>query len=195
MLNSLLTFSKKQWVWLVIATLIIVLILVINKDTVKAEYELMTTPENKQKSFLNDKTKTSRNVRNNNPGNLRDSGESWRGQLPSVTDADGSFKQFKTWHLGCRAMIKLLSNYIKVLNRNTIRKIVAAYAPNGDGTNHEATYREVLRKFTGKGDDDVLVVSKELLWKLTQGIFHMETEPHERTLYTRADFDTAYNLL
>jgi hypothetical protein len=194
MLNNIAANLKKQWVWLVIAVLIVVLILVIYKDTVKAEYIMATTPENKQKSFLNDATK-GRNVRNNNPGNVWDSREKWRGQIDAKDDKDSNFKQFKTWHLGCRAMVKLVRNYISVLGRNTIRKIVAAYAPDGHGTNHEATYRQILRKYTGKGDDDILTADKEMLWKLTQGIFYMESEIQDRNLYTRADFETAYNLI
>ena len=191
MLNNITANLKKQWVWLVIAVLIVILILVIYKDTVKAEYTMATT---QQKSFLNDATK-GRNVRNNNPGNLRDSPEKWRGQIPSVTDADGSFKQFSSWIWGVRALVKLLKNYITVNGRDTIREIVAAYAPQGDGNNHEATYRAILRKYTGKTDDEVLTVSKELLWQLSQGVFYMESEINDRNLYTRADFETAYNLI
>lgn len=192
MLNNITANLKKQWVWLVIAILIVILILVIYSDTVIAEYTMATTTQ--QKSFLNDATK-GRNVRNNNPGNLRDSPEKWRGQIPSVTDADGSFKQFSSWIWGVRALVKLLKNYITVNGRDTIREIVAAYAPQGDGNNHEATYRAILRKYTGKTDDEVLTVSKELLWQLSQGVFYMESEINDRNLYTRADFETAYNLI
>ena len=49
-----------------------------------------------------------RNVRNNNPGNIRHGGSNWNG---SVKGTDQSFVTFGSPEMGVRAMTKLLYKY------------------------------------------------------------------------------------
>lgn len=67
-----------------------------------------------------------RGIRNNNPLNIR-VGNSWRGEVSHSTDK--SFEQFQTMEYGIRAGFVILKRYINHYGRNTIRKIISAWAP------------------------------------------------------------------
>jgi hypothetical protein len=86
--------------------------------------ELLTT------SWLNDPGMNGRGFRNNNPGNIiYNASNDWKGKIPYAqnTDTGRRFEQFETYALGVRAMIVLISNYLK--NMNTIEQIVYRYNP------------------------------------------------------------------
>ena len=68
-----------------------------------------------------------RGLRNNNPGNIRNSKTVWQGEIVPSTDL--SFKQFKTMAYGYRAMIKLLQNYRKLNGCRTISDFINRWAP------------------------------------------------------------------
>lgn len=68
-----------------------------------------------------------RGLRNNNPGNIRNSKTVWQGEI--VPSTDRSFKQFKTMAYGYRAMIKLLQNYRKLNGCRTISDFINRWAP------------------------------------------------------------------
>ena len=53
--------------------------------------------------------KTSRGIRNRNPGNIRRSGGHYKGEV--VPSGDSEFKQFETMAWGYRAMFVLLDGY------------------------------------------------------------------------------------
>lgn len=67
-----------------------------------------------------------RGLRNNNPGNIRDSTINWLGETGQ--NLDTSFEEFKTIADGYRAMFVLLSSYIKK-GVDTIPAIIAKWAP------------------------------------------------------------------
>lgn len=69
----------------------------------------------------------SRGLRNNNPGNIRHDRDKWQGEI--VPSQDKSFKQFISMAYGYRALIKLLQNYRKLHNRQTIAEFINRYAP------------------------------------------------------------------
>lgn len=69
----------------------------------------------------------SRGLRNNNPGNIRNSKTVWQGEV--IPSTDKSFKQFKSMPYGYRALIKLLQNYRKLHNRQTIAEFIERWAP------------------------------------------------------------------
>ena len=69
-----------------------------------------------------------RGLRNNNPGNIRNSKTVWQGEI--VPSTDRSFKQFKTMAYGYRAMIKLLQNYRKLNGCRTISDFINRWAPS-----------------------------------------------------------------
>lgn len=69
----------------------------------------------------------SRGLRNNNPGNIRQDKDKWQGEI--IPSQDKSFKQFSSMAYGYRALIKLLQNYRKFHNRQTIAEFINRWAP------------------------------------------------------------------
>lgn len=69
----------------------------------------------------------SRGLRNNNPGNIRNSSTVWIGEVTPSNDK--SFKQFKSMAYGYRATIKLLQNYRKIHNCQTVSDFIKRWAP------------------------------------------------------------------
>jgi len=89
-----------------------------------------------------------RNVRNNNPGNIRKSKDAWQGK----TGNDGAFVTFDTPQNGVRALTKLLYNYQKKYNLNTITGIITRWAPPSE--NDTASYIALVASKTGIGADE-----------------------------------------
>lgn len=73
-----------------------------------------------------------RGYRNNNPLNIRITGERWIGKVSPNTD--GSFEQFESMGYGFRAALKTIQNYISK-GYNTIEKIITRWAPPQDNNN------------------------------------------------------------
>ncbi len=94
--------------------------------------------------------KVSRGIRNNNPLNIR-IGNTWLGEVPNPTDSE--FEQFVSVQYGLRAAFYILRRYIRRYGRNTIRKIVTAWAPASDHNNTQA-YIDRVVKMTGLSADD-----------------------------------------
>lgn len=74
-----------------------------------------------------------RGYRNNNPLNIRISGNNWQGEIKPSTD--GSFCQFKAMYWGFRAAMCCIRTYIRKYNCNTIEAIIKRWAPWEDGNN------------------------------------------------------------
>lgn len=83
-----------------------------------------------------------RGIRNNNPGNIRHSGNQWQGMAAQQTDA--AFVQFISPEYGIRALSKLLDTYASRYGVDTVRKIISKYAPNTEN-NTEAYVNSVAR--------------------------------------------------
>lgn len=73
-------------------------------------------------------TMTPRGLRNNNPGNLRLSGDRWKGLRPVQTDKE--FFQFTDMRYGYRAMFITLRNYRKKHGLKTLSLMIGRYAPS-----------------------------------------------------------------
>lgn len=86
-----------------------------------------------------------RGFRNNNPGNIRISGDKWVGKLSPNTD--GSFEQFSAPEYGIRALSKLLDSYAKKYGDTNIESIIARYAPSNE--NDTNAYINSVVKTTG----------------------------------------------
>lgn len=87
-------------------------------------------------------TRTPRGIRNNNPLNIR-IGNTWLGEVPNPTDSD--FEQFVHVKYGLRAGFCILRRYIRRYKRNTVRKIVTAWAPSTE--NNTERYIQLVCKF------------------------------------------------
>ncbi len=72
-------------------------------------------------------TKTTRGIKNNNPGNIRQSDTDWLGE--SAIDNDLEFEEFDTPEQGIRAMAIVLKNYYFRHGLKTIREFITRWAP------------------------------------------------------------------
>lgn len=90
-----------------------------------------------------------RGLRNNNPGNIRNSKTVWQGEV--IPSADRSFKQFRSMAYGYRAMIKLLRNYSLINGCHTIRTMISRWAPPVE--NDTRSYIATVSKLTGIAPD------------------------------------------
>nr|DAE93797.1 MAG TPA: virion protein [Caudoviricetes sp.] len=81
----------------------------------------------------------SRGLRNNNPGNIRNSSTVWIGEV--TPSKDKSFKQFKSMAYGYRATIKLLQNYRKIHNCQTVSDFIKRWAPPSENNTSGYTSR------------------------------------------------------
>lgn len=93
-------------------------------------------------------TRPNRNVRNNNPLNIRQNdGNKWQG----AAGDDGAFVIFETPEYGFRAAAKILNTYRERHNVYSIESIITRWAPESDG-NHTKQYidyiADKLDKFT-----------------------------------------------
>ncbi|MDO4165552.1 MAG: structural protein P5 [Bacteroides sp.] len=73
---------------------------------------------------------TPRGIRNNNPGNIRNSDKTdWQGEVDASQKNDKSFEEFEDMPHGYRALIKLLQNYRKKWGCITIADFIKRWAP------------------------------------------------------------------
>lgn len=86
-----------------------------------------------------------RGLRNNNPGNIRQSSVRYSGEVqPSI---DAAFKQFECIEYGYRAMFVLIYTYQRKYGLNTIADIIARYAPATE--NHTKKYIDAVSDWSG----------------------------------------------
>jgi len=122
-----------------------------------------------------------RGIRNNNPGNIRKSADKWKGQL----DPDPDFYQFTTAEFGIRAMARILTNYQSLYGLDTIRKLMARWAPPEDG-NPTDIYADFVADQVGIDKDQPIEV-KDHLPDLIKAIIEFENgqQPYsDKTLAT-----------
>lgn len=73
---------------------------------------------------------TPRGIRNNNPGNIRNSDVTgWKGEVTADAKKDNAFEEFKDMAHGYRALIKLLQNYRRKHGCQTIADFIGRWAP------------------------------------------------------------------
>ena len=92
-----------------------------------------------------------RGIRNNNPGNLRDSGDKWQG---AAGDDGGGYLKFETPEAGLRAMAKNLLTQQTKHGLSTVEDIVSKYAPKSE--NNTASYISTVAAAIGKKPTDAL---------------------------------------
>lgn len=116
------------------------------------------------------KNRIPRGVRNNNPLNIR-VGNSWQGEVSHSTDK--SFEQFKTMEYGIRAGFVILRRYIKHYGRNTIRKIITAWAPANE--NNTASYVQMVAKLSGIGpEQNIKFEDKDTMMGIVSAMIRVE---------------------
>lgn len=94
----------------------------------------------------------SRGMRNNNPGNIKETGTKWKGQIKPT--GDQPFAQFIEPKWGVRAMIILIKRTYRNMGLVTIRQIISRYAPPSE--NITEAYINAVSKDAGMGADEVI---------------------------------------
>jgi hypothetical protein len=92
---------------------------------------------------------------NKNPGNIRLTVDTWKGEIEGK---DKSFKTFKSMAWGYRALFVLLRTY-NTKGLNTIRKIISVYAPLNE--NDTQSYITSVSRRTGIDPDEQIYFADE----------------------------------
>lgn len=116
------------------------------------------------------KSKTPRGIRNNNPLNIR-IGNTWLGETKEPTDSE--FEQFISVKYGLRAAFCILRRYIRRYHRDTVRKIISAWAPASE--NDTELYIDFVAHQLGiTADDTIRYEDEEKMCKLVKAMAKME---------------------
>lgn len=108
-------------------------------------------------------------IRNNNPGNIRNSGETFIGEVKN----GGEFKVFSTMNYGFRAMFCCFNTKIK-RGVNTIRGIISEWAPEKDGNDTEGYIRNVCKMTKIKEDKPLDIRNEKDMVALAKAICQQE---------------------
>lgn len=111
-----------------------------------------------------------RSERNNNPGNIRLTGDRWRGQV--LPPPDRGFVTFAEPKWGYRALFVVLEGYMIRHGLVTIRSIIGRYAPPSE--NATAAYIRSVSRATGWGPDDPLDPCGRVMQNLARAITLVE---------------------
>lgn len=110
-----------------------------------------------------------RGGRNNNPGNLRISNNTWDGQIGD----DGEYIQFATPEHGIRALGKNLLTY-RDKGVVTLNQIIPRWAPENDGNNPETYIADVATRMNIDPNAPIDVTNIATLKSLATAIMHHE---------------------
>lgn len=125
-------------------------------------------------------------IRRNNPGNIRHSAVQWQGEITAPGEA---FCRFASLEMGCRAMLKLLRRYISVKKLDSVRKIIAVWAPPSE--NNTSAYTDFVSRSMDVHPDDSLSADRDTLIALASAMTRVE----QGTSVPRSVWLNAYRLL
>lgn len=112
-----------------------------------------------------------RGLRNNNPLNIRRTGDRWRGLAP--TQSDPAFCQFTAPEYGVRAGVKILWTYQKKYGLRTLRQVLTRYAPPSE--NNTASYiGTVSRRAKIHPDVELDLRSRDVVFRLVEAMWFVE---------------------
>lgn len=114
--------------------------------------------------------KVPRGIRNNNPLNIR-IGNKWQGEVKNPTDK--AFEQFISMEWGLRAGFIILKRYIRRYGRNTIARIVAAWAPANEN-NTRAYVRAVSKRTRLNYDLPIRYEDKDVMCSIVSAMIEVE---------------------
>ena len=109
-------------------------------------------------------TNLPRGIRNNNPGNIR-WGSNWTGLDSKGKKKDSSFCVFVAPEWGIRALTKLILNYDRIYNVNTVEGIITRYAPSNENDT-EAYIAHVCKVGGFEKDEELNVTDKDVMISL-----------------------------
>ena len=110
--------------------------------------------------------KQPRGIRNNNPGNIDyNKNNQWNGQIGIETGVPKPrFAKFDTPENGIRALAKLLLNYQRLHNLNTVREIINRWAPPVE--NVTSAYVKACARALGVDENEPINLADRRLLKL-----------------------------
>lgn len=115
----------------------------------------------------------SRGLRNNNPLNIEKTkgGNPWLGEI--VPSADSRFAQFRSMAYGYRAAFKLLNNYQKNYGLDTIRRMIARWAPSNE--NHTDNYVKAVSERSGvPADGRITTTNRDVMVPIVAAMSYVE---------------------
>lgn len=107
-------------------------------------------------------------LRNNNPLNIRISGNTWLGKVPT----DNAFEKFSSLEYGIRAAVKNLLTYYNRDGLNTIKQIINKWAPPSE--NHTLNYISYVSGKMGIASNVVLPLDKNIFASLVAAMSDVE---------------------
>lgn len=120
-----------------------------------------------------------RGIRNNNPGNIVQSGVEWQGKVEYPTD--GRFEQFVSMYYGLRALVKNLKSYYFNRGLKTVRDIITRWAPPTE--NDTRAYINFVAGYMGVTQDDLILWNVPNVTNLIEAIAIKENGQAAATQY------------
>jgi len=132
-----------------------------------------------------------RGMRNNNPGNIRRSGNAWKGKLS--TSSDSAFEQFISYAYGIRAMIRQLLTY-QGRGLDTISEILYTWAPPADHNDTEGYISFVSNRSGFSPHQTLNLRNKATMSALVRAMAQMENYggSEAKTAVTPEQFNQAW---
>lgn len=111
-----------------------------------------------------------RGERNNNPLNIRISGDKFQGEV--IPSTDKSFKQFETAAYGYRAAFRILKTYYNNYGLHTIEGLINRWAPTNE--NHTANYIKAVSGRAGIPKDKEILFVKSVMIPIAAAMCYVE---------------------
>lgn len=128
-------------------------------------------------------------LRNNNPGNIRPTGDAWQGMIGT----NEGFVVFQNIAYGIRAMATDIGNDIRLDGLNTLTKLITEYAPPSE--NDTQAYITRMVGYTGFGPNQVLPATDETLRKLIRGHIIVELGAQYSPMITDVDIQEGMSMM
>ncbi|MFY0481666.1 hypothetical protein ACI6PS_03600 [Flavobacterium sp. PLA-1-15] len=134
-----------------------------------------------------------RGIRNNNPGNLVKTSETWLGKVPHSQNTDSRFEQFIELRYGIRAKMRdLITDITK--GKNTIEKLIHEFAPAFE--NNTVAYIETVVKLVGfPATQKITSLTEDSLIALCKAIASVENGTIVTKYITDQDYKDAIAIL
>lgn len=144
-------------------------------------------------SYLNQSSLT-RGFRNNNPGNVKRSGDAWKGKISFSNSKDSVFEQFTHIEYGIRCLFAIMRTYRNKHGIKTIKAFVQRFAPAVE--NNESSYSAYLSQELGYSTTATLPDTKEFRIKMAKAIIEYENGVNIADQYLTAQMlNNGYELL
>jgi hypothetical protein len=124
-----------------------------------------------------------RGIRNNNPGNIRKSGDAWQGLADIQPDTE--FFSFADPVYGIRALAKILRNYRDRYGLNTVQGIINRWAPPVE--NNTGAYVRMVASKVGVAPTEPLTWDAGQMRRLVSAIIQHENGQNPYSMATITD--------